>query len=53
MEARKVTCSEIISAVKKLFMDCNYFIGDDIYPRLKPQRKTSSRLSAKACSTRL
>ncbi len=39
MEARKVTCSEIISAVKKLFMDCNYFIGDDILSALKTAKE--------------
>lgn len=39
MEARKVTCSEITSAVKKLFMDCNYFIGDDILSALKTAKE--------------
>lgn len=39
MEARKVTCSEIISAVKKLFTDCNYFIGDDILSALKTAKE--------------
>lgn len=35
MRFRSVTCNEIISAVKKLFIDCNYFIGDDILSALK------------------
>lgn len=39
MEARKVTCSEITSAVKKLFMDCNYFIGDDVLSALKTAKE--------------
>jgi fumarate hydratase subunit alpha len=39
MEARKITCGEIISAVKKLFMDCNYFIGDDILSALKTAKE--------------
>ena len=39
MEARKITCGEITSAVKKLFMDCNYFIGDDILSALKSAKE--------------
>ena len=39
MEARKISCKEIISAVKKLFMDCNYFIGDDILSALKTAKE--------------
>lgn len=35
MQSRSITCNEIISAVKKLFIDCNYFIGDDILSALK------------------
>ncbi|MDO4891861.1 MAG: fumarate hydratase, partial [Eubacteriales bacterium] len=30
MDFRAVSAEEITSAVKKLFMDCNYFIGADI-----------------------
>ena len=30
METRQINAAEITAAVKKLFMDCNYFIGKDI-----------------------
>ena len=30
METRQIEAAEITAAVKKLFMDCNYFIGKDI-----------------------
>ena len=39
MEARKISCKEIISAVKKLFTECNYFIGDDILSALKSAKE--------------
>lgn len=35
MQSRSITCNEIISAVKNMFIDCNYFIGDDILSALK------------------
>lgn len=35
MEIRKIKASLITSTVKKLFMDCNYFIGEDITHALK------------------
>jgi fumarate hydratase subunit alpha len=34
MEPRKIKAEIITQKVKKLFMDCNYFIGDDIYSAL-------------------
>ena len=30
MEIREIDAAVITAAVKKLFMDCNYFIGADI-----------------------
>lgn len=30
METRQIEAAKITAAVKKLFMDCNYFIGKDI-----------------------
>lgn len=35
MEIRKIEATEITSTVKKLFMDCNYFIGNDIMQALE------------------
>lgn len=43
MEIRKINASVITDAVKKLFMNCNYFIGDDIYTALtKAKEKEES-----------
>ncbi len=38
MEIREIKATEITETVKKLFMDCNYFIGDDIMNALKAAR---------------
>ena len=38
MDFRAVSAEEITSAVKKLFMDCNYFIGADILCALEKAR---------------
>ncbi len=35
MEIRQIDADEITAAVKKLFMDCNYFIGKDIMSSLE------------------
>ena len=35
MEIRRIKADEITAAVKKLFMDCNYFIGSDIMNSLE------------------
>ena len=35
MEIRRIKADEITAAVKKLFMDCNYFIGSDIMNALE------------------
>lgn len=42
MEIRKISCREITQAVKKLFIDCNYFIGEDIMCALKTARENES-----------
>ena len=39
MEPREITCGEITAAVKKLFIDCNYFIGEDILNALKTAKE--------------
>ena len=38
MEIRKIKAELITETVKKLFMDCNYFIGNDIMDALKSAR---------------
>lgn len=35
MEIRKISALTVTQTVKKLFMDCNYYIGDDITSALK------------------
>lgn len=35
MEIRRIKAEEVTAAVKKLFMDCNYFIGGDIMTALE------------------
>ncbi len=40
MDIRKITAKEITKTVKKLFMDCNYYIGDDINQALKSACET-------------
>ena len=40
MEPRKITCGEITAAVKKLFIDCNYFIGEDILRALRSAKES-------------
>lgn len=35
MEIRRIKADEVTAAVKKLFMDCNYFIGSDIMNALE------------------
>lgn len=39
MEARRITSQEIVTAVKKLFIDCNYFIGEDVLSALKTAKE--------------
>ena len=35
MEIRRIKAAEVTAAVRKLFMDCNYFIGNDIMNALE------------------
>ena len=35
MEIRRIKACDVTAAVKKLFMDCNYFIGNDIMNALE------------------
>lgn len=42
MEIRKIKADTIVQTVKKLFMDCNYFIGDDIMTALKNAEQTET-----------
>lgn len=40
MEIRKIKAQTVTDTVKKLFIDCNYFIGDDILCALQKSRDT-------------
>ena len=42
MDVRKIDAAEITKAVKKLFMDCNYFIGNDIMTALENARENET-----------
>lgn len=42
MEIRQIKANQITTAVKKLFMDCNYFIGRDIMTALENAYKNES-----------
>lgn len=48
MEPRIIKSDEIVSAVKKLFIDCNYFIGGDIMNALKAARGNEESDTAKS-----
>ncbi|MBQ5440571.1 MAG: fumarate hydratase [Clostridia bacterium] len=47
MDTRQIEASEITLAVKKMFMDCNYFIGDDILSAIKSSYEEESLPIAK------
>ncbi len=47
MEIREISAQDITSAVKKLFMECNYFIGDDISCALKNAKENETLPIAK------
>ena len=47
MDTRQIEASEITLAVKKMFMDCNYFIGDDILSAIKSSYESESLPIAK------
>lgn len=40
MEMRKISARELTAAVKKLFIDCNYYIGADIFNALESARES-------------
>lgn len=40
MSFRKIKAETVTETVRKLFMDCNYYIGDDIMNALKSARET-------------
>ncbi len=42
MEIRRIKADVIIQTVKKLFMDCNYFIGSDIMKSLETARENEA-----------
>lgn len=48
METRIINAQEITDTVKKLFTDCNYFIGDDILSALKNAYNTEENKTAKS-----
>ena len=48
METRVIKSGEITETVKRLFMDCNYFIGDDIMNALKNARDKEDNDTAKS-----
>ncbi len=48
MDIRVINASEITAAVKKLFMDCNYFIGKDILASLETARDNEASPVAKS-----
>ena len=48
MEARIIKSEDITAAVKKLFMDCNYFIGNDILSALERARDNEDSDTAKS-----
>lgn len=48
MEIRKIKACDVTSTVKKLFMDCNYFIGNDIMNALETAYKCETLPVAKS-----
>lgn len=48
MEARIIKSEDITAVVKKLFMDCNYFIGNDILSALERARDNEDSDTAKS-----
>lgn len=47
MNVRKIDAAQITATVKKLFMDCNYFIGGDIMRSLENAYEHETSLTAK------
>lgn len=48
MEIREIKAQAVTEAVKKLFMDCNYFIGGDVMNALKAARENEKTELAKS-----
>ncbi len=53
MDIRKIDASVVTSTVKKLFMDMNYFIGEDILTSLKTAKETETSDTAKSVLSQL
>ena len=53
MRPRIIEAAQITSAVKKLFMDCNYFIGSDIMRRLEQALESEESPVAKNVLTQI
>ena len=52
MNIREISAEEITLAVKKLFMDCNYYIGEDISQAIENAQKTKNcKLRKMFCSS--
>ena len=47
MDIREISAEEITQAVKKLFMDCNYYIGEDISQAIENAQKNEELQIAK------
>ncbi len=47
MDIREISSEEITSAVRKLFMDCNYYIGEDISQAIRNARENEDSELAK------
>lgn len=48
LEIRKISADVITQTVKKLFMDCNYYIGDDILCALKKAKENEQSETGKS-----
>lgn len=48
MDTRIIKADEITTAVKKLFIECNYFIGNDIMSALKSAKDNEENKTAKS-----
>lgn len=50
MEIRKIKAQTVCDTVKKLFTDCNYFIGKDIMCALETARDNESSACRQKCT---
>ena len=53
MSFREIQAKEITAAVKKLFMDCNYYIGEDVTAALEKARENETSQLAKDVLTQI